>query len=96
MVFFNSHAQVGSKESILTYLSETYLHNDHLLFHEFEVLHNGLFYSTVGFFAACATIIYQLNQQFREWDYERRHDYLKFRYAFLGSLLPVLHSMRSA
>jgi hypothetical protein len=59
-------ALTGSKESVLTYVSETYLGNEHLLLHEFEILHTGLFYTTIGFFISSAVIISRLNQQFRE------------------------------
>ena len=72
-------AQVGGEHSLLSALSEQFFDNEELLFEQFELLHQGLFYTTLVFFASCASIVYQLNAQFSEWDYERRNAYVRYK-----------------
>jgi len=72
---------VGHSNIIFASLSEHFLGKTDSLFEEFERLHSGLFATTITFFVTCAILIGSVNAQFQEWDYDRRHDYVKFKLA---------------
>jgi len=51
--------ELGGHESFLSQVSKTYLGDGEELFEQFELLHDGLFFATIGFFASCGTIVYR-------------------------------------
>jgi hypothetical protein len=72
-------AEIGGEHSLLSTLSETFFNEEELLFEQFEALHQGIFYTTIAFFLSCASIVFQVNKQFSEWDYDRRNAYVRFK-----------------
>ena len=70
---------MGSEKSWLSAISEHFTGDHDVLFEQLELLHQGLFATTITFFGVAALLIGNLNAQFQEWGYERRNDYLRFK-----------------